>query len=518
MFCIFVLIMVVLYSSFLILSCVLSIHGSLGLHIGVGLCYVLASDSSSTTFALTLVLISISVLIWSYYYIDNELEYRTFVILLLCFLVTMFILVFSADLLSLFVAWDLLGFTSFFLVVYYRSRVSLSGGMLTGLTNRVGDVLLLAFFGFSSYSSCDLNSWFFLLLLWVSFTKSAQVPFSRWLPAAMLAPTPVSALVHSSTLVTAGVYLLYRYSFSSHSFLTAVGIFTLLMAGMAACLESDIKKVIALSTLSHLGLMFTALGLCSRCLTFSHLVIHAAFKALLFLAVGTAIHVDYGSQESRSKLAITFCSPFVFVVLVIALASNIGLVFTSGFLSKEAILSLCLNARIGLSVGILFYTGIGLTLVYSLRLLSTVSGSRDGFCSFSPLLSVSWVVKLPLLFLSALTLLQICRSRILPLSSFGCVCFADNLLVLGVLVGSCFLNYLVRPSTNTFTNPQSLCSYSTSGLSRSFEYLTLVQGTEIAMLQGYGLGYASALVSPANGNFVVMGKFLLFIIFVFVIA
>lgn len=109
---------------------------------------------------------------------DSDLAYRRFCILILFFLGSIFTLVFSADLLSLFVAWDLLGFTSFFLVIFYRSRASLAGGLLTGLTNRVGDVFLLALFGLVYYSSCTNMSWYLYILFFISFTKSAQVPFS----------------------------------------------------------------------------------------------------------------------------------------------------------------------------------------------------------------------------------------------------------------------------------------------------------------------------------------------------
>jgi len=218
----------------------------------------------------------------------------------------------------------------FFLVIFFRSRSSLAGGLLTGLTNRVGDVFLLALFGLVHYSfSSTLSSYLYLLII-ISFTKSAQVPFSSWLPAAMLAPTPVSALVHSSTLVTAGVYLLYRYSPVSTTLLIYVGLFTTLVAGLAAVIESDTKKIIALSTLSQLGLIVTSLGLGERSLCFAHLNTHAAFKALLFLAVGTAIHSLFGSQEVRSNVTLCGSSPYILVILVAASISMCGLVFLSG--------------------------------------------------------------------------------------------------------------------------------------------------------------------------------------------
>jgi len=233
-------------------------------------------------------------------------------------------------LLCLFVAWDLLGFTSFFLVIFYRSRASIAGGLLTGLTNRLGDVFLLAFFGLSTLCERTGFCWFALLLLLVSFTKSAQVPFSAWLPAAMLAPTPVSALVHSSTLVTSGVYLLYRYLPSGFGSLLSVGVFTTLVAGSAALFEADVKKIVAFSTMRQLGVILRSLGLGERSACFAHLNTHASFKALTFLVVGTLFHSLFGSQESRVTGHLPSISPFLLLVLSVALASMCGLVFLSG--------------------------------------------------------------------------------------------------------------------------------------------------------------------------------------------
>ena len=322
--------MVLLYGLFTVV--LYSICGccNLRLTLGVGFSLIFVIDPSCKIFILTLISISLSVLLWSYYYLYSEAAYRQFFSLVLLFLGSMFCLVFAGDLLCLFVAWDLLGFTSFFLVIFYRSRASLAGGSLTALINRLGDVFFLAFFGCLSLGECAGLSWPFYLLFLVSFTKSAQVPFSAWLPAAMLAPTPVSALVHSSTLVTAGVYLLYRYSPSCSRFLLVVGIFTTLMAGVAAFLESDVKKIVAYSTMSQLGLMLSSLGLGERTSCFAHLNTHASFKALTFLVVGTLFHSVYGSQESRATCLIHSVSPLLLVVLAGALASMCGLVFLSG--------------------------------------------------------------------------------------------------------------------------------------------------------------------------------------------
>lgn len=415
-------------------------------------------------------------------------------------------------------AWDLLGFTSFFLVVYYRTRVRLSGGLLTGLSNRLGDVLLLLLFGLSAYGSGEVLGCSCLLLIWVSFTKSAQVPFSSWLPAAMLAPTPVSALVHSSTLVTAGVYLLYRFGPVSHSLLSTIGVLTTVIAGLAASCECDIKKIIALSTLSHLGLIVTSLGLFSRSLTFSHLNIHAAFKALLFLAVGTAIHTDYGSQESRSKLSLTSCSPTVMVVLVIALSSNIGLVYTSGFASKEAILGSVFCSGSGLRVAVIFYFGIALTLAYSIRLVTCLCSSFSRNTLLCPRVSVPRVVKFPLGFLRFLTVIQGCRSSLCFPRFTWVACFSDRILVLVVFVLIGYLSSWYTPSLSILTLPSSSLLYCSSGLSRSSTLFSDLLGTEVQLVQGFSLGLAPTVFSPFKSSLFVLGKALLLIRLVFVLV
>jgi len=292
------------------------------------------------------------------------------------------------------------------LVVYFRSRASLGGGLLTGLTNRVGDVLLLAFFGLGAYSNSGLSIAPIIILLLVSFTKSAQVPFSGWLPAAMLAPTPVSALVHSSTLVTAGVYLLFRFYPLPRSFVVWVGLFTMLISGSSAYLECDLKKVIALSTLSHLGLIMLSLGLGERSLCFAHLNTHAAFKALLFVGVGITIHSGFGGQEARSYTAITSSSPFILIAMVVSMLSMCGFIFLSGWVTKEAILGACVNSYSGLLLLFFFYLRLALTLAYSFRLTQIFfdAGHLSQLCSVS--VSAPRTCKAPVIVLLLISVLE----------------------------------------------------------------------------------------------------------------
>lgn len=184
--------------------------------------------------------------------------------------------IFVPNLVAILLGWDGLGLVSFLLVVYYQNYKSLRAGIITVLINRVGDVMILLRIGLISCEGIWSIVYFVydqelsivvLFILIAGITKSAQIPFSSWLPAAIAAPTPVSALVHSSTLVTAGVFLLIRfYSYLEQAtwfkpLLLIIATITMLMAGMAANLENDLKKVIALSTLRQLGVIMASLGL-----------------------------------------------------------------------------------------------------------------------------------------------------------------------------------------------------------------------------------------------------------------
>jgi len=317
----------------------------------------------------------------------------------------MFGLVLSADLLSLLVFWDLLGFSSFFLVIFFRSRSSLAGGFLTALSNRIGDCCFLLYFGTILYFGSSPPRLCLCLVLIVSITKSAQVPFSAWLPAAMSAPTPVSALVHSSTLVTAGVYLLYRFVVVPTQVILVVGIFTTLVAGAAAVSEADVKKIIALSTLSQLGIMVSSIGLGARGMSFLHLNLHAFTKALLFLVVGIAIHSQYGSQEVRSLSSFAGCAPLVFITLLIGSFSLCGLTFLSCWVSKEAILRMFYNRRSSCCLLFFFYFGIGLTVSYSSRMVLFSSRYKTNKLPLSGSTLVSKVAMAPLYYLLFLSVL-----------------------------------------------------------------------------------------------------------------
>lgn len=248
--------------------------------------------------------------------------------------------------------------------------------MITVLSNRVGDsfmivrVSLLTIRG-SWNRVININQNFYLLLLLLiltRITKRAQIPFCAWLPAAMAAPTPVSALVHSSTLVTAGVYLIIRYNQNRPSlFILIIGIITTILAGINACNGFDFKKLIALSTLRQLGLMFIALGLGNYKLALYHLVAHGLVKALLFFSAGLVIHQTKRNQDLRVITGVMQLLPLTSTCIILTSFVLSGLPFMTCFFSKEVIINQNFIKRFWIILRI--YVAASLTINYSLRLI-----------------------------------------------------------------------------------------------------------------------------------------------------
>ena len=270
--------------------------------------------------------------------------------------------------------------------------------MLTALTNRLGDVAILLAISIwlrtgminygllSSGSVGELGCQFWIVIV-AAITKRAQIPFSAWLPAAMAAPTPVSALVHSSTLVTAGVYLLIRFNYvirmrGYRGAVLFLGLITITMAGGSALIELDIKKIIALSTLSQLGVIFFSLGLCQPFLAFFHLVSHAYFKAILFIAAGSIIHRVKDYQDLRK---IGGYARNLYRIRMVMLVRNLrlcGLPFISGFYSKDLILEILIISDINIIAIIVAILATMLTMAYSCRfalMMFLRAGKRDSF-------------------------------------------------------------------------------------------------------------------------------------------
>nr|WMV00382.1 NADH dehydrogenase subunit 5 [Maoricicada hamiltoni] len=339
-------------------------------------------DFMSTLFLSTVMFISSVVILYSGMYMNNDKFINRFIYIVLGFVMSMVLLIISPNMMSIIIGWDGLGLVSYCLVIYYQNLYSNNAGMLTALMNRIGDVAILMviswMLNFGSWNflsfinKMDMN-YMMMLVIIASFTKSAQIPFSSWLPAAMAAPTPVSALVHSSTLVTAGVYLMIRFShiFMNFDYIQVfmlISILTMLMSGISANFEFDLKKIIALSTLSQLGIMMTIIMFGYPMLSFFHLIVHALFKATLFLCAGILIHNFNNNQDIRVMGCLSFQMPLTITMMNIANMSLCGIPFMSGFYSKDLIMeSMCSN-NINMMIMMLMYIGIGLTSFYSARL------------------------------------------------------------------------------------------------------------------------------------------------------
>jgi len=339
-------------------------------------------DPLGLIFSCTVLIISANILKFSTIYIGEDKFIDRFTVLVLLFVLSINILIFFPHLIILLLGWDGLGIVSFILVIYYQNPKSLAAGIVTALTNRIGDVILLLAIAWTLNQghwnilhmwSTDENMYQALVITVAAITKRAQIPFSRWLPAAIAAPTPVSALVHSSTLVTAGVFLLIRfYNFTSSLWwftplLLFVAVCTTVIAGLRAITECDIKKIIALSTLSQLGIIIAAMGLGMVHLAFFHIVTHAMFKALLFVCAGRFIHGHIHSQDLRWMGNLTRQIPTTSSCLIIANLALCGFPFMSGFYSKDIILEASLYYPHNLLIISLILIAAGITAFYSAR-------------------------------------------------------------------------------------------------------------------------------------------------------
>nr|YP_010714906.1 NADH dehydrogenase subunit 5 [Neohydnus jiuzhaigouensis]WDE20720.1 NADH dehydrogenase subunit 5 [Neohydnus jiuzhaigouensis] len=366
-------------------------------------------DWMSLLFMSLVLFISSMVIFYSKEYMGGDLNLNRFILLVVLFVLSMMLLIISPNLISILLGWDGLGLVSYCLVIYYQNLKSFNAGMLTALSNRIGDVaLLMSIAWMLNYGSwnyifyldlmkmdTEMKVISFLVIL-AAMTKSAQIPFSSWLPAAMAAPTPVSSLVHSSTLVTAGVYLLIRFSYSLSDTMMYLLLFiaslTMFMSGLSANFEFDLKKIIALSTLSQLGLMLSILSLGEYKLAFFHLLIHALFKALLFMCAGNIIHNLNNCQDIRYMGGLVKLMPLTCTYMNICNLSLCGLPFLSGFYSKDLILEIMSMNFLNLYIYMIFYISIGLTVMYSFRLSYYLMMGNLNFISLNNLSEENYIM------------------------------------------------------------------------------------------------------------------------------
>ena len=370
-------------------------------------------DAISAVMLVVVTLVSSLVHIYSIGYMSHDPHKPRFMAYLSLFTFAMLTLVTSDNFLQLFFGWEGVGLCSYFLIGFWFKKESANAAAIKAfLVNRVGDFgfalgifLIFYFFGTVNYdevfqqitqitdkkinfigisiNSVDLIC---LLLFIGAMGKSAQIFLHTWLPDAMEGPTPVSALIHAATMVTAGVFLvvrcspIYEYSELALTVITIIGMSTAFFAATVALVQNDIKKIIAYSTCSQLGYMFFAAGVGAYNVAMFHLFTHAFFKALLFLGSGSVIHSFKNEQDINQMGGVWKSLPYTYALMIIGTLALTGFPFLSGFYSKDAIIEFAYLK--GTNVGY-YAAGIGvftafLTSIYSWRLIfKTFHGSYN---------------------------------------------------------------------------------------------------------------------------------------------
>jgi len=337
-------------------------------------------------FLLIVLTITARVMFYCWSYINSELNSWRFIFLVIIFVLRIIILITGSSLSSLILGWDGLGLRSYYLVVFYQNFKSNLSGFITVVSNRIGDVFIILFiilvllsgvsrFWFKELCDFEFYSRISFIILLSAITKRALFPYCTWLPEAIAAPTPVSSLVHSSTLVTAGIYVLLRYESAlrqeTFMILSIISAFTLILSSVAAIFCQDFKKVIALSTLSQLAFIGVVMSLGIPILAFFHLITHAIFKSCLFIGAGSLLHLAQSNQDIRwrTNYKASWGNTIGVAIPIIAL---VALPFTSGYFSKELILLASLRKHSSILMFILLLIGAIFTLIYSLRLLNNL--------------------------------------------------------------------------------------------------------------------------------------------------
>jgi NADH-ubiquinone oxidoreductase chain 5 len=351
-------------------------------------------DSLTVSMLIPVLIVSSLVHIYSIGYMSHDPHNQRFFSYLSLFTFMMIILVTANNFLLMFVGWEGVGICSYLLVSFWFTRIAANQSSLSAfLTNRVGDcfltigmfAILLSFgnidyatvFSLAPFMSEDVITIVGICLLIGAMAKSSQIGLHIWLPMAMEGPTPVSALIHAATMVTAGVYLLMRSSplieYSSTVLLLClwIGAITTVFSSLIGLFQQDIKKVIAYSTMSQLGMMVIAVGLSSYNVALFHLVNHAFYKGLLFLGAGAVIHSVSDNQDFRRYGGLKQFLPLTYSVMLIASLSLVAFPFMTGFYSKDFILESAYGQFSFSSIVVYFIAVIGamFTTLYSVKVL-----------------------------------------------------------------------------------------------------------------------------------------------------
>ena len=375
-------------------------------------------DQLTVVMMLVVTFVSLMVHIYTIGYMQDDPGYNRFFSYIALFTFSMLMLVMSNNFMQLFFGWEAVGLVSYLLIGFWFKRpTAILANMKAFLVNRVGDFgfilgigLVLAHFGtldyktvferapelanatITLYAGCEggtvlLMSAICILLFIGAMGKSAQVPLHVWLPDSMEGPTPISALIHAATMVTAGIFMvarmspLFELSDTALSFVIIIGSITALFMGFLGVIQNDIKRVVAYSTLSQLGYMTVALGASAYSVAIFHLMTHAFFKALLFLAAGSVIIGMHHDQDIRNMGGLRKYMPITWVTSLIGSLALIGTPFFSGFYSKDSIIEAVAVSHIAGS-GFAYFSvmvGVFVTAFYSFRMYFLVFHGEERF-------------------------------------------------------------------------------------------------------------------------------------------